>query len=147
MRLRVISRLGKILKFHENLKTSPKLLLSTGLEDNLDHKAYLKLLSWLRVGYSGPISTNPLIPSQRGKDRLLELHAPSAVCAPDTIINNDGFDLPATSAKEFLSKHRGCAHAIFWVGSLQGVSDKFVTPRNRSFKLSTADYSSLKEAL
>ena len=147
MKNRVLSRIRKIVTFTKGLKKQPRLILSTGLEDNFDKEAYLKLLEWFKEGYDGEISTNPLVRQKRAGIAFKELHGVSEKCDKKTIVNNDGFPIPAEEAFAWFQKHRGCGFAIFWVSSLQGVQKTFVSPRLRRFFLRPDDLNHLKEAL
>lgn len=119
-----------------------KIILTTGLEDNYDDKAYLQILSWIQEEKpTYLIARSPVTPKCGliGSANYCELHPAKSQFNNNTsacIFNNDGNLNTIDDQLKLFNKFSKCSVLFAWEPLTQGrgkLGDKFTEPRNRYF--------------
>ena len=141
-----------------------RIILSTGLEDNLSCKAVKSLVSILREAWPYEISRNPMAFNRPCGADLLELHGAKPTAGAADVWSNDGTDLvfgatgfrgyePHVRAADLLAQIRANRGdetiVLLWIAQTQGLygTGGFSDPRSRVFTFSTWDVLSVNRLL
>lgn len=128
-----------------------KVILTLGLEDQFTDRAALNLKRMIKRDWNYGIVRNPLNVYSRSVARYFEYHSLYPPRREHCVYNPDGRSVrlrgdskyrPSVSRQEFRRAVRSYCHCtgIFgWNAESQGIGEKFVAPRRRSFAFSRAD--------
>lgn len=114
-----------------------KWFLSTGLEDSYSPKAYEYLYNVLKSIWPYGFIRTPL--KDGFHHEFVERHSLSAECTEETFASNDGVGIAPGEVEFYRENHSDCKGTILWTCGLQGICGEFVSPRDRTFELSSDD--------
>lgn len=133
------------------MNQNTQVIISTGLEDNYDTKAYYVVKSQLRrakwpflIGRNPLASCDVVSPSD-----YCELHSTNAYFSNVRCIwNNDGNAIGVAKQSSMLEKYGRCFAGAFWSAGAQGVfGGDFILPRSRHFRISRRDVNEYRRAI
>ncbi len=146
---KVKKRVLNIRKFVDKVATpETRVLLSTGLEDNLTPSAFLSLVAMIRQDWPYEIVRNPLHGAFRGSADFIESHIVREGITSPCIFNNDGDSFGVSEFRTAFTHYFSCQR-FMWFPRAQGIVNPkvFISPRKRTFKFTIQDILTAKEII
>lgn len=151
---RYIRKIKRVLDEHRQPYT--KLLISPGLESNVNERAGKTLVRWTRKNFpKAKVVWNPLYPTGRANADYLEQHTKRPLAFPPCIVDLDGTDISfkrrvswvkragdnnyieaGPELQRYIEKYsKKCEVVFLWVMEDNGIADsRFVDPRKRNHR-------------